>query len=120
MNIFEESIEEHRKHGGKLELTPKMHINNTHDLSIAYTPGVAGVCEAIAEDESLARELTLKKNTVAIVTDGSAVLGLGNIGATASIPVMEGKALLFKEYANLDAFPVLCKLSKHTRNCKLS
>ncbi len=113
MDIYQESIEAHRKHGGKLEVTPKMKLETTHDLSIAYTPGVAGVCEAIAEDESLARELTLKKNTVAIVTDGSAVLGLGNIGATASIPVMEGKAVLFKEYAGLDAFPI-CVKSQNT------
>lgn len=113
MDIYEEAIEAHRQKGGKLEVTPKMKLENTHDLSIAYTPGVAGVCEAIAENEELARELTLKKNTVAIVTDGSAVLGLGNIGATASIPVMEGKAVLFKEYANLDAFPI-CIESQNT------
>lgn len=113
MSIFNESIEFHRKHGGKLTVDSKFPIHSTHDLSLAYTPGVAGVCEAIAKDPSLAYELTIKKNTVAIVTDGSAVLGLGNIGATASIPVMEGKALLFKEYAGIDAFPI-CIESQNT------
>ncbi len=113
MNIYEESIEFHRKNGGKLDINPKFNIASKHDLSLAYTPGVAGVCEAIAKDPKLAYDLTIKKNTVAIVTDGSAVLGLGNIGATASIPVMEGKALLFKEYAGIDAFPV-CIESQNT------
>ena len=113
MNIYEESIEFHKKHGGKLDINPKFNITSKHDLSLAYTPGVAGVCEAIAKDESLASDLTIKKNTVAIVTDGSAVLGLGNIGASASIPVMEGKALLFKEYAGIDAFPI-CIESQNT------
>lgn len=113
MNIYEEAIEFHRRNGGKLDINPKFNITSKHDLSLAYTPGVAGVCEAIAKDPSLAYELTIKKNTVAIVTDGSAVLGLGNIGATASIPVMEGKALLFKEYAGIDAFPI-CIESQNT------
>jgi malate dehydrogenase (oxaloacetate-decarboxylating) len=113
MTIYEEAIEFHRKNGGKLDINPKFNITSKHDLSLAYTPGVAGVCEAIAKDPSLAYELTIKKNTVAIVTDGSAVLGLGNIGATASIPVMEGKALLFKEYAGIDAFPI-CIESQNT------
>ena len=113
MNIFEESIEFHRKHGGKLDINPKFNIESKHDLSLAYTPGVAGVCEAIAKDPALAYDLTIKKNTVAIVTDGSAVLGLGNIGASGSIPVMEGKALLFKEYAGIDAFPI-CIESQNT------
>jgi len=113
MNIYEEAIEFHRINGGKLDINPKFNITSKHDLSLAYTPGVAGVCETIAKDPSLAYELTIKKNTVAIVTDGSAVLGLGNIGATASIPVMEGKALLFKEYAGIDAFPI-CIESQNT------
>ena len=113
MNIYEESIEFHRKNGGKLDINPKFNIASKHDLSLAYTPGVAGVCEAIAKDPKLAYDLTIKKNTVAIVTDGSAVLGLGNIGAKASIPVMEGKALLFKEYAGIDAFPI-CIESQNT------
>ena len=113
MNIYEEAIEFHKSNGGKLDINPKFNITSKHDLSLAYTPGVAGGCEAIAKDPSLAYELTIKKNTVAIVTDGSAVLGLGNIGATASIPVMEGKALLFKEYAGIDAFPI-CIESQNT------
>jgi malate dehydrogenase (oxaloacetate-decarboxylating) len=113
MNIYEESIEFHRNHGGKLDINSKFSISSKHDLSLAYTPGVAGVCQAIAKDPSLAYDLTIKKNTVAIVTDGSAVLGLGNIGATAAIPVMEGKALLFKEYAGIDAFPI-CIQSQNT------
>ena len=111
--IYKESINFHKEHGGKLDINPKFSIQSKHDLSLAYTPGVAGVCEAIAKDPSLAYELTIKKNTVAIVTDGSAVLGLGNIGAKASIPVMEGKALLFKEYAGIDAFPI-CIESQNT------
>tara|TARA_A100001015_G_scaffold101795_1_gene113081 strand:- start:6720 stop:7919 length:1200 start_codon:yes stop_codon:yes gene_type:complete len=113
MDIFEESVELHRKLGGKLSLTSKVELKNTHDLSLAYSPGVAGVCEEIAKKPETVHELTLKKNTVAIVTDGSAVLGLGNIGAEASIPVMEGKALLFKEYAGIDAFPI-CIRSQST------
>ena len=76
------------------------------DLSLAYTPGVARPCELIAENPDLARELTIKRNTIGIVSDGSAVLGLGNIGPLGAIPVMEGKALLMKEFANIDAFPI--------------
>ena len=109
MSIFEESVRKHEELGGKLTVESKMDINNTHDLSLAYSPGVAGVCEEIAKNPDRVHDLTLKKNTVAIVSDGSAVLGLGNIGAEASIPVMEGKALLFKEYAGLDAFPICIK-----------
>ena len=111
MSIYEEAIQFHREHGGKLNIDSKFPIESTHDLSLAYT-GVAGVCEAIAKDPALAT-INIKKNTVAIVTDGSTVLGLGNIGATASIPVMEGKALLFKEYAGIDAFPI-CIESQNT------
>ena len=106
MDIFEESVEYHKKLGGKLEVKSKAKIETRHDLSLAYTPGVARVCEEIAEDRSKVYDLTMKRNTVAILTDGSAVLGLGNIGAEASLPVMEGKAILFKEYANIDAFPI--------------
>jgi malate dehydrogenase (oxaloacetate-decarboxylating) len=92
--------------GGKLEIVPKTPLRNRDDLSRAYTPGVARVCLAIAERPADARRLTVKGNTIAVVTDGSAVLGLGNIGATASIPVMEGKAALFKQFADVDAWPV--------------
>src|SRR5919204_3684020 len=92
--------------GGKLEVTPKVEVRNRDDLSRAYTPGVARVCQAIAANPADARRLTIKRNTVAVVTDGSAVLGLGNIGPAAALPVMEGKALLFKQFAGVDAWPV--------------
>ena len=92
--------------GGKLEVVPKVALRNRDDLSRAYTPGVARVCLAIAEDPAAARNLTVKRNTIAVVTDGSAVLGLGNIGPAAALPVMEGKAALFKQFANVDAWPV--------------
>jgi malate dehydrogenase (oxaloacetate-decarboxylating) len=92
--------------GGKIEVTPRHPIRTRDDLSMVYTPGVARICLAIAEDPRRARNLTIKRNAVAIVTDGSAVLGLGNIGPEAAIPVMEGKAMLFKEFGNVDAFPL--------------
>ena len=92
--------------GGKLEVVPKLELRNRDDLSRAYTPGVARVSKAIAEDKNLARKLTVKRNTIAVVTDGSAVLGLGNIGPEGALPVMEGKAALFKQFANVDAWPV--------------
>jgi malate dehydrogenase (oxaloacetate-decarboxylating) len=92
--------------GGKLEVVPKLPIRNRDDLSLIYTPGVARVCLAIAENPEDARRLTIKRNTVAVVTDGSAVLGLGNIGPLAAMPVMEGKAALFKRFADIDAFPI--------------
>lgn len=104
--IYEESIKLHKKHGGKLEIKSKVSLKNKNDLSLAYTPGVAGVCEAIAKDPKLARNYTIKKNTVAIVSDGSAILGLGNLGALAAIPVMEGKAAIFKNFGGVDAFPI--------------
>ncbi|KGE19355.1 NAD-dependent malic enzyme [Paenibacillus wynnii] len=97
--------------GGKIEVTPKMPIKNREDLSQVYTPGVARVCTAIAEDPSKAYSLTMKRNTVAVVTDGTAVLGLGDIGPEAAMPVMEGKAMLFKQLAGIDAFP-LCLNTK--------
>jgi malate dehydrogenase (oxaloacetate-decarboxylating) len=92
--------------GGKIEVTPKIALRNRDDLSRAYTPGVARVCQAIAANPEDARRLTIKRNTVAVVTDGSAVLGLGNIGPAAALPVMEGKAALFKKFADVDAWPV--------------
>ncbi|KWX78629.1 NAD-dependent malic enzyme [Paenibacillus jilunlii] len=92
--------------GGKIEITPKMPIKNREDLSLVYTPGVARVCMAIAEDPGRAYSLTMKRNTVAVVTDGTAVLGLGDIGPEAAMPVMEGKAMLFKQLADIDAFPL--------------
>src|SRR5215212_1646243 len=92
--------------GGKLEVASKVPLRTRDDLSMAYTPGVARVCRAIAANPADARKLTIKRNTVAVVTDGSAVLGLGNIGPEAALPVMEGKALLFKQFAGVDAWPV--------------
>jgi len=93
--------------GGKIEVTPKVALRNRDELSRAYTPGVARVCLAIAENQEDARRLTMKRNTVAVVTDGSAVLGLGNIGPYAALPVMEGKAALFKRFGGVDAWPVV-------------
>ena len=92
--------------GGKLEVTPKVGLRTRDDLSRAYTPGVARVCQAIAAHPEDARRLTIKRNTIAVVTDGSAVLGLGNLGAAAAMPVMEGKAALFKRFGGVDAWPV--------------
>lgn len=103
---YEESIKLHKKHGGKLEVISKVSLKNKKDLSLAYTPGVAGVCEAIAKNPKLAQEYTIKKNTVAIVSDGTAILGLGNLGPLAAIPVMEGKAAIFKNFGGVDAFPI--------------
>jgi malate dehydrogenase (oxaloacetate-decarboxylating) len=97
--------------GGKLEVVPKTPLKTRDDLSMAYTPGVARVCEAIAADPDTAWNLTIKRNTVAVVSDGTAVLGLGDIGPEAAMPVMEGKAVLFKEFAGVDAFP-LCLATK--------
>jgi malate dehydrogenase (oxaloacetate-decarboxylating) len=92
--------------GGKIEISAKVALRNRDDLSRAYTPGVARICQAIADNPEDARRLTIKRNTVAVVTDGSAVLGLGNIGPAAALPVMEGKAALFKKFAGVDAWPV--------------
>lgn len=92
--------------GGKISVESKLPLHSQSDLAMAYTPGVGRICRAIAEEPERVYELTIKSNTVAVVTDGSAVLGLGNLGAAASLPVMEGKALLFKEFAGIDAFPI--------------
>jgi malate dehydrogenase (oxaloacetate-decarboxylating) len=104
--IYKDALALHARHKGKLEIRSKVPLKNKYDLSLAYTPGVAEVCREIARDRNLAYKYTLKANTIAIVTDGSAVLGLGNIGGYAAIPVMEGKAILFKEFAGIDAFPI--------------
>lgn len=106
MNYFEESLNLHRNLKGKIRVSPKMDVRSKDDLSLVYSPGVAAPCEAIAANPDDAYKYTIKGNTVAIVSDGSAVLGLGDIGALASIPVMEGKAMLFKRFANIDAFPI--------------
>jgi len=105
-DIYSESLELHRKHRGKIEVYSKVPVTTRHELSLAYTPGVAEVCREIHKDRDLAYKYTLKANTIAIVTDGSRVLSLGNIGGYAAIPVMEGKALLFKKLAGIDAFPL--------------
>jgi len=112
-NIYEEALELHEKFHGKIEVYSKVPLTTRKDLALAYTPGVAAVCREIAEDRNLAYKYTLKANTIAIVTDGSRVLSLGNIGGVAAIPVMEGKALLFKKLAGIDAFPI-CFESGHT------
>ena len=109
MNIEEikqEALELHEKNQGKLEVVSKVKVNDAMDLALAYTPGVAEPCKKIHEDNSLAYKYTNKGNMVAVVTDGSAVLGLGNIGGIAGMPVMEGKSVLFKEFGNVDAFPI--------------
>ena len=106
MSYGEQSLKMHKEKKGKLEVISKIPVNTREDLSIAYTPGVAEPCIEISKDRDKAYDYTIKSNTVAIVSNGTAVLGLGNIGAEASIPVMEGKALLFKEFAGVDAFPI--------------
>lgn len=105
-DIYQESVKLHEQIKGKLEIGLKVKILDRHDLSLAYTPGVAEVSREIAKDQNRAYDLTIKHNTIAIVSDGSAVLGLGNIGPYGAIPVMEGKAVLFKKYAGIDAFPI--------------
>lgn len=112
-DVYTESLELHEKYHGKIEVYSKVPIANRHDLSLAYTPGVAEVCREIAKDKNLAYKYTLKANTIAIVSDGSRVLSLGNVGGYAAIPVMEGKALIFKKLAGIDAFPI-CFESYHT------
>lgn len=106
MDYFEESLRLHKKNRGKLEIKSKFPIETRDDLSVAYTPGVGRVSSVIGEDKTKVYEYTPKGNMVAIVSDGSAILGLGNLGPEAAIPVMEGKAVLMKEFAGLDAFPI--------------
>ncbi|MBI4155742.1 MAG: NADP-dependent malic enzyme [Candidatus Zambryskibacteria bacterium] len=106
MDYSKLSLELHGKMKGVLETRSKVPVKNKKDLSLAYTPGVAEVSRAIAKDKKLVYDYTLKSNAVAVITDGSAVLGLGNIGPEAALPVMEGKAVLFKEFANVDAYPI--------------
>ncbi|MCB2341726.1 NAD(P)-dependent malic enzyme [Clostridium estertheticum] len=106
MNYFEESLKMHEKYTGKLEIKSKVKIETKEDLGLAYTPGVAEPCRRIHENEENVYRYTAKGNMVAVITDGTAILGLGDIGAKAGLPVMEGKAILFKEFANVDAFPI--------------
>src|SRR5690625_7785620 len=96
----------HRINQGKLAIQPKVSVRNAEDLSLAYSPGVAEPCKEIYSNKSTVYDYTMKGNMVAVVTDGSAVLGLGNIGPEASLPVMEGKAVLFKSFAGVDSFPI--------------
>jgi malate dehydrogenase (oxaloacetate-decarboxylating) len=104
LNVTDRTFRVHQR--GKIEVKNKIPLNTREDLSMVYTPGVARVCMAIYEDREKVYDLTIKKNTIAIVTDGTAVLGLGDIGPEAAMPVMEGKAMLFKEFGNVDAFPI--------------
>lgn len=105
-DVYEDSLALHKRSRGKIRVIPAIDVQTTNDLSLVYSPGVAAPCKAIEADPEMAYEYTIKNNTVAIVTDGSAVLGLGNIGPLASIPVMEGKAMLFKKFAGINAFPI--------------
>ena len=107
MSIYEESLNFHKEIKGKLEVLSRVKIKNEKDLSLAYTPGVAEPCREIHKNPSLAYVYTRKWNTVAVISDGTAVLGLGDIGPLASLPVMEGKSILFKEFADVDAFPIV-------------
>lgn len=111
-NLKEEAIKLHKKHSGKIEIVSKIDVRTEEDLSLVYTPGVADVCKAIVENPDQVDVLTSRGHMVAIVSDGTAVLGLGDIGPKAALPVMEGKALLFKKFANVDAFP-LCLDTKN-------
>lgn len=104
LKVYDRTFDLHR--GGKIHVTSRISFTSQSDLAMAYTPGVGRICKAIAQEPEQVYSLTIKRNTVAIVTDGSAVLGLGNLGAQAALPVMEGKAMLFKEFANIDAFPI--------------
>lgn len=105
-SLNEQSLDLHRRNQGKIRISPKMEVRTTKDLSLVYSPGVAAPCLAIHEDPDTVWDYTIKGNTVAIVSDGTAVLGLGDIGPHAAIPVMEGKAMLFKKFAGIDAFPI--------------
>lgn len=111
INVYDRTFNLHR--GGKISIVSRIAVKSQEDLAMAYTPGVGRICMAIAKEPEQVYNLTIKQNTVAIVTDGSAVLGLGNLGAAAAMPVMEGKAMLFKEFGGIDAFPI-CLTSQDT------
>ncbi|MFH0795536.1 MAG: malic enzyme-like NAD(P)-binding protein [Candidatus Omnitrophota bacterium] len=106
MDVYQQSLALHLKHKGKIEVCSKVPLKDKSDLSLAYTPGVAAACREIEKERNRVYDYTSKGNLVAVVTDGSAVLGLGNIGPEAALPVMEGKAILFKEFGGIDAFPI--------------
>lgn len=106
MDYYKKSLQEHKKLKGKIGVFSKMKVRNKNELSIAYTPGIAEISRVLAKDKNLATKLTLKSNSVAVISDGSSVLGLGNIGPYGALPVMEGKAILFKEFAGVDAYPI--------------
>ncbi len=106
MTTNEKALQLHKEWNGKITTEAKCHVNSREDLALAYTPGVAEPCKVIARDREAAYQYTIKSNTIAVVSDGSAVLGLGNIGPYAAMPVMEGKAVLFKEFGNVNAFPI--------------
>ncbi|MGB6127729.1 MAG: NADP-dependent malic enzyme [Psychrilyobacter sp.] len=122
MSVYEKSLKLHIENRGKIEVVSKVSVKNAEDLSLAYSPGVAEPCKKIAENKSDVYKYTAKGNMVAVITDGTAVLGLGDIGPEAALPVMEGKAILFKEFGGVDAFPI-CLDTKDTeeiiRTCKL-
>lgn len=107
MDIYEESLKQHKKHAGKIKIESKVSLSTQQDMSIYYSPGVAAVSKLLATEPKKAREYTSLNNTVAVISDGSSVLGLGNIGPLGALPVMEGKAVLFKKFANIDAFPIV-------------
>lgn len=106
MSLRDDALQMHKENQGKLEITPNIKVTNKEELSLAYSPGVAEPCKEIHEDPRTVYDYTIKRNTMAVVTDGTAVLGLGNIGASASIPVMEGKAVLFKSFAGINGVPI--------------
>ncbi|MEA3398785.1 MAG: NAD-dependent malic enzyme, partial [Patescibacteria group bacterium] len=113
MDYNKKALDLHKKNQGKIEIKSKIKLNSLEDLSLAYTPGVGAVSAAISENKNKSWSLSNRRNQVAIVSDGSAVLGLGNIGSEAAMPVMEGKSVIFKKYADIDAFP-LCINTQNT------
>ncbi len=118
MTNSEKALMLHEEWNGKLETTPKCSVKSREDLALAYTPGVAEPCKVIAQDPDTAYKYTIKSSTVAVVSDGSAVLGLGNIGPLAAMPVMEGKAVLFKAFGGVDAFPMCLPKRTQKRSLK--
>ena len=116
MDYRAESLKKHYEWRGKLDIQPRMPVTNRDELSLAYTPGVAEPCLVIQKDIEKSFELTGRGNLVAVVTDGSAVLGLGNIGPEAGMPVMEGKCVLFKAFGNVDAIPLCIKIQRRGRD----